>query len=138
MNLAVSPQIGDRPQVWIEVDMTKPAVQLFNVIVGQGEEKGKLTITWSARDKNLHKQPITLSYADQPTGPWRPIAQSLGNTGRYVWTMPSEKDMPFQFFVKVEAIDQAGNVGEAVTEQAVKVDLSQPRAKILNVGPAGH
>src|SRR5262245_57002967 len=127
------PQAGDRPQVWVEVDMTKPVVQLYNVIVGQGEEKGKLTITWAARDKNLHRQPITISYAEQAGGPWSPITQVHANTGRFVWSMPER--LPYQFYVKVEAIDMAGNVGEAVTEGLVKVDLSQPRANIINVGP---
>ena len=35
-------------------------------------------------------------------------------------------------------IDTAGNVGEAVTPELVKVDLSQPKARILNVGPGGR
>src|SRR5262249_35325946 len=129
-----APQAGDRPQVWVEVDMTKPVVQLYNVIVGQAADKGKLTVTWSARDRNLHKQPITLSYAEQAAGPWTPMVKDLPNTGRYVWTMPER--VPYQFYVKVEAVDLAGNVGEAVTEGQVKVDLSQPRAKIVNIGPA--
>jgi hypothetical protein len=128
------PQIGDRPQVWVEVDMTKPEVKLYNVIVGQDEDKGKLTVTWSAKDRNLNAQPITLSYAEQAAGPWTPIEKNLPNSGRYVWTMPK---VPYQFFVKVEAVDRAGNIGEAVTENLIKVDLAHPKAKITNVGPAG-
>jgi hypothetical protein len=46
--------------------------------------------------------------------------------------------VPYQFLVKVEAVDTAGNVGEAVTTELVKVDLSQPKARILNVGPGGR
>ena len=128
------PQIGDRPQLWIEVDLTKPAVQLQNVLVGNGPDKGKLSINWSARDKNLGREPITLSYAEQPTGPWRTIADKLPNTaGRYVWTMPDA--IPYQFYVKVEAIDLAGNIGEAITDGLIKVDLSTPKVRILNVEP---
>jgi hypothetical protein len=130
------PQPGDRPQLWVEIDLHKPIVHLSGVYVGQGLEKGKLSITWTARDKNLHRQPITLSYAEQKEGPWTPISQNLTNSGRYIWTMPER--VPYQFLVRVEAIDQAGNVGEAVTEQLVKVDLSQPKVKILNVEPAGR
>lgn len=127
------PQIGDRPQLWIEVDITRPQVQLNNVLVGQGADKGKLAITWTARDRNLGPQPITLSYAEQPTGPWTPIAEKLANSGKHIWTMPER--VPYQFHVKVEAVDRAGNVGEAATEALVKVDLSQPKVKILNVEP---
>jgi len=46
--------------------------------------------------------------------------------------------LPYQFYVRVEAIDRAGNVGEAVTADRVKVDLSLPRAKILDVVPGGQ
>lgn len=127
------PQLGDRPQIWIEVDLTKPAVQLQNVVVGEGPEKGKLTITWSARDKNMHRDPITLSYATELAGPWKSFGEKLANSGRHVWNMPA--DLPYQFYVKVEAVDVAGNVGAAITDGLVKVDLSTPKVKILNVEP---
>lgn len=133
---AKAPQLGDRPQAWIEVDMTKPLVQLQNVIVGQGADKGKLTVTWSARDKNLNPQPITLSYGETLAGPWTPIAQNLANSGQHVWTMPER--VPYQFHVRVEAADQAANIGYALTSQLIKVDLSQPKVQILQVEPAGN
>ncbi len=127
------PQVGDRPQVWIEVDTTKPLVKLHNVIVGQGLAKGKVTILWSARDKNLQREPITISYAQQQSGPWLPIAQKLANTGRYVWTLPPE--VPYQFYVKVEAEDLAHNVGEEATAEKISVDLSLPKVVNLQVTP---
>ncbi len=130
------PQVGDRPQVWVEVDLTKPVVTLQNVMVGRGPDKGKLTVLWTAQDKNLGGEPITLSYAQQPAGPWTPIAGKLPNTGRYIWSMPEQ--VPYQFLVRVEAADLAGNIGESVTPNMVKVDLSQPRARILQVEPAGR
>lgn len=129
------PQFGDRPQLWIEVDLTKPVVQLRDVVVGTGADKGKLFINWTARDKNLHSEPITLSYAEQPTGPWKMFAEKLSNAnGRHVWTMP-EGGLPYQFHIKVEALDRAGNIGDAITDSLVKVDLSTPKVKILTVEP---
>jgi hypothetical protein len=128
------PQLGDRPQIWIEVDLTKPVVQIQGVTVGQGAEKGKLFVTWSARDKNMARSPISVSYGEQPTGPWTPIVEHHANTGRYTWTIPER--VPYQFYVRVEARDSAGNVGEAVTPQMVKVDLAQPRVNIINIEPA--
>jgi hypothetical protein len=130
------PQIGDSPQIWVEVDLTKPVVQLHRVVVGQGPDKGKLSISWSARDKNLGRNPITLSYSEKAGGPWAPIAEHVANTGRYVWKLP--EPVPFyQFYVRVEARDEAGNVGEAITPERVRVDLSLPRVRILAVEPAG-
>lgn len=136
-----APQPGDRPQFWIEVDLTRPIVQIQDITVGAGLDKGKLTIGWSARDKNLGPAPIRLSYAEQPTGPWQPIADKLANNlgnnnGRYTWKMPEM--LPYQFYVKVEATDLAGNIGEAVTLERVKVDLSLPKAHIRDVSPGGQ
>jgi hypothetical protein len=44
--------------------------------------------------------------------------------------------VPYQFYVRVEAVDLAGNIGAAVTPQMVRVDLSQPRVNILKIEPA--
>src|SRR5262249_53479701 len=131
------PQVGDAPQVWVEVDMTKPVVRLQNVVVGQGADKGKLTVYWAASDKNLDARPITIAFKDEKAGDWTTIVQKQANDGRFVWTMPAE-GVPYEFLVRVQAIDRAGNVGEAVTQAPVKVDLAQPKVKILTVEPAGH
>lgn len=127
------PRVGDPPQVWVEVDVTKPIVQVQRVDVGRGTDTGKLTILYTAKDKNLGRQPVTLSYAESPTGPWKPIAANVENTGRYVWQMPT--DVPYQFLVRVEAADRAGNVGVDETPRPVIVDLSQPKGVILDVAP---
>ena len=50
------------------------------VIVTTGADKGKLSILWTARDKNLSTHPITLSYAEQTAGPWRPVGEKLANS----------------------------------------------------------
>jgi hypothetical protein len=134
---APPPQVGEKPQMWIEVDLTKPVVELKSVLVGQGVDKGKLSIRWAAADKNFGNTPITLSYAALAEGPWTPIYGKLPNTGSYVWTMPVGGSMPWQFYVKVEAIDLAGNIGEAITPGLVKVDTFQPKAKIIDVHGGG-
>ena len=108
-------------------------MQILSVQVGNGIDKGKLTTTWNARDKNLGHNPVRLSYAESRDGPWQLIADKLTNTGKHVWTMPD--GLPYQFYVRVEAVDLAGNVGEAVTQEKVKVDLSLPKAKIIDVLP---
>jgi hypothetical protein len=56
-------QAFDAQSGWKQmVDLTKPVVQLESVMVGQGDYKGKLSISWKANDKNLGATPITLSY----------------------------------------------------------------------------
>jgi hypothetical protein len=127
------PRLGSPPQVWVEVDLTKPQVKLLDVGVGRGAESGNLAISWRASDKNLGKTPITLSYSERPDGDWKTIQANLENNGRYVWRMPAE--LPFEFLVKVEAADLAGNVGVAQTETTVKVDLAVPKIESLDVTP---
>src|SRR5262249_51683483 len=123
-----------QPQVWVEVDLTKPVVRLTSVDVGRGADSGRLTLRWTASDKNLGPQPITLSYAEQASGPWKPIAPNVDNSGSFVWQMP--KDVPYQFLVRVEATDRAGNIGFDETTKPVIVDLLQPKGIIINVEPA--
>lgn len=130
------PQPGDQPQTWVEVDETKPLVRLLSADVGRGADSGNLTITWTATDKNLHPQPITITYSEQPDGPWTTIAANLPNSGRYVWRMPPS-GVPYKFFVRVEAIDKAGNVGVAQTQTHVIVDLLLPKPRIVDVGGVG-
>jgi hypothetical protein len=128
------PGVNDAPQIWVEVDLTKPVVRLLGVDVGRaGADKGNLTISYSASDKNLERRPITISYAEKLDGPWTKIAENEENAGRYVWRMPD--DVPYQFYIRVAAADRAGNVGTADTTAPVIVDLSKPRVKVLDVGP---
>ncbi len=127
------PQPGDQPDVWVDVDLTKPIVHWVNVDVGQGIDSGKLTITWKASDKNFGREPVTLYYAKTASGPWTQIASNVENTGRYIWQMPP--GVPYSFFVRVEANDKAGNTGFSDTTKPVLVDLIKPRGKIVGVEP---
>jgi hypothetical protein len=128
------PHSGDQPQIWVEVDTTKPVIEWLNVDVGRGPDKGTLTITWKASDRNLARQPITLSYAKEATGPWTSIESNVENTGRYVWRMPPA--VPYSFFVRIEAVDLAKNVGTLDTPRPVLVDLAEPKSLILGADPA--
>jgi hypothetical protein len=130
-----APRPGDQPQVWVEVDETRPTVTLNNVVVGQGPDLGKVTIYWSASDTFLKAKPITLSWADRPTGPWTVLEQNLENNGSYTLETKG-KQLPFQFYIKVDAVDEAGNVGSSQTNGPVKVDTKIPRAVNIQVRPA--
>jgi hypothetical protein len=129
------PRAGDMPQVWVEVDETKPVVKITNVEVGQGADANKLTIRWSAQDRHLKNLPITLSYSETPTGQWKTIAAEQANSGYYVWAMPQD-GLPYQFHVRVEAVDAAGNVGADETAKPVAVDLLLPKTNIIGIEAA--
>ncbi len=133
---APPPRTGDPPQVWVQVDTTKPIVHWAAAEVGQGPDTGKLTITWKATDdKGFGPEPIKLSYAEDEHGPWTPIVANIdNNTGKYVWN--KGPGPPHKFWVQVEATDKAGNKGVALTPKAVLFDLSQPKGLILDIAPA--
>ena len=128
------PQPGDQPQMWIEVDLTKPVVFVNGVTVGDGSRT--LNLTWSARDENFGRKPINLLYAERSTGPWMPLAMGVENTGAYTWQIPPST--PNSFLVRVEATDLAGNVGTSETPTPIQIDLSQPQTTNLRLGAPGN
>lgn len=130
-----APQRGDRPMLWLEVDLTKPAVQILSAQASRSPEGTVLTVHWKASDKHLDQGPITLGYSETKDGPWTIIEKNLDNTGRFVWRVPPEA--PYRFYLRVEARDKANNVGVRDTEKPVVVDLTQPRIKLLGVEPSG-
>ncbi len=126
------PQRGDTPDIWVEVDDQAPKVKVTNVVVGQGPDSGTLTVTWTASDTFLGYQPITISYATDPQGPWTVLVRNQSHSGVYT-CKPEELKLPYQFYLKVEAVDEAGNIGEDKWQQPVKVDLKIPRIKHIEV-----
>jgi hypothetical protein len=134
----------DQPQMWFEVDTKKPVVAFEGntPTVTLGEHDGRMLIRWSASDKNLAANPVTLSYCVDPAkGDWTVIAADLPNnrtltTGEYEWRLPAD-GLPLEFYVRVQAKDLAGNVGEAVTRDKVKVDTVKPLIVPRDVKPKG-
>jgi hypothetical protein len=127
------PRDGDQPQVWVEVDTTQPSVRLLNTRVDRDAEGRQLTVLWKATDKNFGPRPITISYAPQADGPWSPVAAHVENNGRCTCSLPAT--MPHRFFVRIEAVDLAGNRGAAQTRTALLDDTAQPTASIVTVEP---
>lgn len=130
-----APQAGDLPQIWVEVDLTKPEVELRSIHANCMNKVQNVIINWKASDKNLGPRPITLSYSVKEEGPWHSIAANIPNNGRFVWAIPT--NAPSRFLVRVEAIDMVGNVGLAQTPKPVLMDRAQPTVSVLTVEPAG-
>ena len=117
------PQPGDQPQMWVEVDVTKPVVRLL-AFETSSEISGKSAkIRWTATDKNLSARPVKLSYANQPSGPWMTIAGDQESAGSYTWRMPAH--LGANFAVRVEAADLAGNVGMDQSSSSATADTLQ-------------
>jgi hypothetical protein len=132
------PRAGELPQLWVEVDDKAPEVLLHSVVVGDGPDSGTITVNWQATDRWLRARPITIKYGTVPTGPWTDLQANVENTGTCKCSI---KELPpglFEFYVRVEATDEAGNTGGAQTRETIKVDLKLPRVEDLSVdvGPA--
>jgi hypothetical protein len=133
------PPASEPPQVWVAVDRTKPAVQLIDTELNVRTQTPALIVRWIARDRNFGAQPITVLYAEHEDGPWRPIAASVENSGRYEGPLPPHLDK--NVYVRVQAADLMGNVGQSQTSvvripSRSSIDsarASQPAASILSV-----
>jgi hypothetical protein len=137
VGLSDPPVAGTPPQVWVEVDLTNPVVTILGPpVVGTGADINKVTIRYQATDRNFGQSPIRIfwkphSTTQNPNPEWAEVANNLPNEGVYVWTVP--ESVPAQFHLKVEAVDLAGNVGNDVTKEVVKVDPIKPKATIIGV-----
>ncbi len=130
------PQPGTQPDFWVQVDESKPVVAIQGVSVDGTPENALMTIRWTATDPHLAEKPITISYSENGQPPWTTMVNGLANDGRFVWSIPTE--LPHHsVFIKVEAADQAGNVGFAQTDKPVPIDLAVPKVRIKNVEGAG-
>lgn len=133
------PGPGDRPRIWVEVDATPPAVKLDPVRVGVGPQAGKVFLSWRVTDAHLVDRPVTISIRpDRPDAPWQPIAGPMEDNGRLTWTVP--RTIPGRFFLRVEALDVAGNRGadETPAGRPVLIDLSRPRSRITGLVPTAR
>jgi hypothetical protein len=128
-----SPQSGEQPEMWIGVDLTKPAVRLINAELGQGSAQGEIAITWEASDALLAKQPVSLAYSERPDGPWTTIAAGLENTGRYAWRYDSQT--PERLYLRLEVRDEAGNIGMSESIEPLSLERTNPAVRLKNVRP---
>ena len=130
-----SPQPGDAADIWVGIDLTRPAAKLTGAAYGQGDAAGKLDIRWQATDANLGSRPVTLAIGDHPDGPFTPIAVGLPNSGQYFWEYDPRS--PRQIFLRLEVRDDAGNVAIDQLTEPIKVEGLEPKGRIrgFNVGP---
>ncbi len=125
------PNPGDTPEMWVEVDTTRPSAEIVD-IRNADDEPSTVQVIWKTTDKNLSGEPVDLFYSKDRQGPWQVLAKGLRNTGQYRWT-PNAEVGP-QAYVKLVVKDLAGNQSTSETLQPVLLDdLSRPRARILGI-----
>ena len=129
------PSSGDDADMWVRVDTQSPLAQITSVPYGRGKEAGRLVINYRVADPFLTLRPVRISYSRAPQGPWTIIEDNLRNDGRFLWKV--DRAVPDRIFLRIEAIDQAGNTGTHVLSQFVDVSGLVPRGTIRSVEPVG-
>jgi len=125
------PEPLEDPDCVVEIDTLKPAVSLVTPTVNL--EDGMMVIGWTASDKNLLGNSISLYYAQKPDGPWKVIVTGYKNEGLYRWALPTT--LNGQVYLRVEASDKAGNVGRYDLPTPVALESGKQRVKVIGVGP---
>ena len=125
------PRAGQRPDLWIGVDLTKPQAILTGAEPGNNPDE--LVIYWDVRDARLESRPVALYFSDRAGGKWTPIAAGLENTGSYVWRMDSR--VREQLFLKLEARDEAGNLVSFESPEPISLNRQLPQGRIRGVRP---
>jgi hypothetical protein len=125
---ASPPQKGKPPQVWVEVDTVAPQVELEEAVrLVNGE--GTLTLKYHCEDAHLKEHPVTISRAPSPEGPWTVLARGQEAEGTFTCVLD---ELPHEFYVRIEAEDQAGNVGRKVSG-LIRADVMIPQVRKVKV-----
>ncbi|TWU59396.1 hypothetical protein Poly51_21840 [Rubripirellula tenax] len=122
------PLSGETPDIVVVVDTQVPTVRITGARYGEGDRVGALVILYECEDSNLMARPIALSFGPSTDGPWTTIAAGLSNDGDYVW--PADPQLPRQFYLRIDATDQAGNVGTYILDKPIDAQGLAPRARI--------
>ncbi|MCA9234625.1 MAG: hypothetical protein KDA44_04110 [Planctomycetales bacterium] len=128
------PAAGARPELYVYVDLYPPGVNLLGAERGEGDQADQLRIRWAASDSHLSDRPITILYSSYETGPWSTAAANLENTGEFFWRL--QRHLPDRLFLRIEATDQAGNVGVAESKNPVAIEAPQPVGHLRGVRPS--
>ena len=116
------------------VDIRKaPIVEITTATYGVGEHAGQLDIRWRASDASFDERPMSILFSDKATGPWTTIASGIPNSGQYFW--PIDPRVPEQLFLRMEARDRAGNLGEYHLPASINLSGFTPKARIRGIRP---
>ncbi|MGY8770424.1 MAG: hypothetical protein ACKVH8_18565 [Pirellulales bacterium] len=127
------PKPGDLADIWVGIDQQIPQVSITSVVYGEGARVGELDIDWVAEDAHLEDRPIQIFYSATKVGPWKLIENSIENQGQYSWRITPE--VPADIYLKVQATDKAGNVGEYILTQPIENDGLVPQGRVRSIKP---
>jgi hypothetical protein len=113
------PRSGAEPDAWVGIDEEPPQVELSGIDRDESAAGDVLVIRYAARDPLLPANSVRLLYSPNAEGPWATITTTAANESAYRWE--PGRSVPARVFVRIEAIDAAGNKGFAVSDEAISV-----------------
>ncbi len=132
-NAEPPPQPGQKPQIDLIVDSSKPQIQLLNSFQGHGENINVVTVQWKFSDDHPAEKPISIFYSGSRLGPWEQTEGALKNTGTYSFTLP--RNTPAKLHLKIVGRDAAGNIAETISEKPLLIDRARPTARVIMIEP---
>ncbi|HBE70638.1 MAG TPA: hypothetical protein DDW52_21040, partial [Planctomycetaceae bacterium] len=127
------PKAGDSADVWLNIDTRRPKCQITRAVYGKGVTEGKLVIDYRAADENLADRSVSILYRTNMREPWKTIEKGLKDSDTYVWQPPM--DLPDKVYLKLKALDRAGNIGEYEFDDPIDIKGLAPRGRIHRVRP---
>lgn len=127
------PRSGDTADIWVAVDTTRPQVRVTGAEAQPTAGGGELRVEYEATDDLPADKPISIAFADNPSGPWTTIAEAQPNSGQYAWRI--DRRLPDRIYLQVTATDQVGNTQSATTSNPVSLDKLRPQGRIREIRP---
>ncbi|HEX4149455.1 MAG TPA: hypothetical protein VHY20_10720, partial [Pirellulales bacterium] len=122
-----APRAGDLPQVWVGVDMTRPAARIMAARLVSTDAGDEIDVNWEAGDALLAKKPVSLEYSINALGPWTPLAVNIENKGSYACRI--NQRLPRTLYVRLHVRDEAGNEQLAQLNSPMNVVLDSSKSK---------
>ncbi len=132
-NAEPPPQPGQKPQIDLIVDSSKPHIQLLNSFQGRGERIDTVTVQWQYADNYPAENPISIFYSGSRLGPWQQAEGALKNVGTHSFRIP--RNAPTKLYLKIVARDAAGNLAEEVSRKPLLIDRARPTARVITIEP---
>jgi hypothetical protein len=127
------PRSGSAPDTWVGVDEDLPRVDIVAVDRDETAATAAIVIRYVAHDPLLTPRSVRLLYSPNAEGPWATIAEGAENQGEQRWS--PDRGVPAKVFVRVEAVDAAGNVGAATTPDPVSIAVPRFGGKLGGLRP---
>ncbi|MEX0671115.1 MAG: hypothetical protein WD060_11730, partial [Pirellulales bacterium] len=127
------PRSGAAPDAWVGIDEEPPQVELVEISRDDSAPLAALVIRYVVREPLIAPGAVRLLYSPNAEGPWATIADGVDNQGEHRWT--PDRNVPAKVYVRVEAVDVAGNMGSATSPDPVSIATPRFGGKLGGLRP---